>query len=138
MGAEIAVRSGVGTLIIDARRGDGPAGAFNYTMATIATTDDFIEKRSSDAAGAVRAIVAAQKALKENVDVAAEVGAKLFPSEAEHIVTLVRRDLPYYQAKISREFVAGMNRFSRDLGILDEDVPYESIVATQFNDLWSQ
>ncbi len=138
MGAEIAVRSGAGTLIIDARRGDGPASAFNFTMATIAATDDFIEKRPNDAAGVVRAIVATQKALKANVERAAEVGVKLFPGEAEYIVTLVRRDLSFYQAHLSREFVAGMNRFSRALGILDEDVPYESVVADQFKELWNQ
>src|SRR5919112_6324581 len=38
MGAEIAVLSGAGTLVIDARRGDGPKQAFNYTMATLAAT----------------------------------------------------------------------------------------------------
>ena len=36
MGAEIAVRSGVGTLVLDVRRGDGPKEGFNYTMATLA------------------------------------------------------------------------------------------------------
>jgi NitT/TauT family transport system substrate-binding protein len=40
----------------------------------------------------------------------------------------VRRDLPYYDPTISREFVAGMNQFARDVGILDRDVPYESVV----------
>lgn len=137
MGAEIAISTGVGTLIVDARRGDGPVGAFNYTMATIATTDDFINENPANAAGTVRAIVGAQKALKENVDVAAVVGEKLFAGEAEHIVTLVRRDLPFYQAHLSRDFVAGMNQFSRNLGILDEEVSYDSVVATQFKDLWN-
>ena len=51
------------------------------------------------------------------------------PSEAELITELIRRDLPYYDAAISPEFVAGMNRFARDLGILSGDVPYEKVVA---------
>lgn len=136
MGAEIAVRSGIGTLVLDARRDDAPKPAFNYTMATLATTDRLITERPEVAAGAVRAIVAAQRALRENVELAAEVGSKLFPGEAEHIVTLVRRDLPFYQAHLSREFVAGMNRFARDIGILDADVPYEAVVAEQFSHLW--
>jgi hypothetical protein len=29
-----------------------------------------------------------------------------------------------------------MNKFSRDLGILKGDVPYEKIVAAQFSHLW--
>ena len=32
MGAEVAVRRGVGTVVLDVRRGDGPKKCFNYTM----------------------------------------------------------------------------------------------------------
>jgi NitT/TauT family transport system substrate-binding protein len=137
MGAEVAVRRGVGTVVLDVRRGDGPKPCFNYTMAAIATSERMIERSPATAAAAVRAMVRAQAALKENVARATEVGRKLFPpSEAELIAELIRRDLPYYDATISREFVAGMNRFCRDVGILGADAPYESVVATQFAPLW--
>ncbi len=137
MGAEVAVRRGVGTMILDVRRGDGPKPCFNYTMASIATSDRLIERSPEAAAGAVRAMVKAQAALKENVARATDIGRKLFPpSEAELIAELIRRDLPYYDASISRDFVAGMNQFSRDVGILSGDVPYEGVVATQFSHLW--
>ena len=43
MAAELAVTRGVGTVVLDVRRGDGPAEAFNYTMASIAATDRLIE-----------------------------------------------------------------------------------------------
>src|SRR5882757_7523039 len=46
MGAEVAVRRGIGTVVLDVRRGDGPAGCFNYTMATMAATDHLIENRT--------------------------------------------------------------------------------------------
>jgi len=49
---------------------------------------------------------------------------------------LIRRDLPYYDPTISPEFVAGMNQFARDIGILKGRVPYEKVVATQFARLW--
>jgi len=52
------------------------------------------------------------------------------------ITDLIRRDLPYYDASISESFVAGMNRFTRDLGLIAGDIPYEKIVATQFEELW--
>jgi ABC-type nitrate/sulfonate/bicarbonate transport system substrate-binding protein len=137
MGAEVAVRRGVGTMVLDVRRGDGPKRCFNYTMASIATSDRLIERSPEATAGAVRAMVKAQAALKENVRRATDIGRKLFPpSEAELIAELIRRDLPYYDASISRDFVAGMNQFSRDVGILSGDVPYEGIVATQFSHLW--
>ncbi|HXC91665.1 MAG TPA: hypothetical protein VNV18_15995, partial [Stellaceae bacterium] len=83
-------------------------------------------------AAAVRALVKTQAALKADPERAAEVGRKLFPADAAALIAeLVRRDLPYYDAAISREFVAGMNAFARDLGILRGDVPYEKVVAAQ-------
>jgi len=137
MGAEVAVRRGVGDVVLDVRRGDGPQGCFDYTMASIATTDRLIEKSPEVAAAAVRAMVKTQNALKKNVARAAEVGRKLFPPEqAELIVELIRRDLPYYDSTISESFVSGMNQFTRALGLLAADVPYEKIVATQFRRLW--
>jgi NitT/TauT family transport system substrate-binding protein len=137
MGAEVAVRRGVGTVVLDVRRGDGPKPCFNYTMASIATTDRLIDRSAETAAAAVRAVVKAQAALKADVARATDIGRKLFPpSEAELIVELIRRDLPYYDASISRGFVAGMNQFSRDVGILTGEVPYERVVATQFSHLW--
>src|SRR5476651_2148122 len=137
MGTEVAVRRGVGTVVLDVRRGDGPTGCFDYTMASIATTDRLIEKSPEVAAAAVRTIVNTQHALKDNVALATDVGRKLFPpTEAELIAELIRRDLPYYDASISESFVTGMNRFARDLGLLTGPVPYEKVVAMQFSPLW--
>jgi NitT/TauT family transport system substrate-binding protein len=137
MGTEVAVRRGVGTVVLDVRRGDGPKPAFDYTMASIATTDRLIAAAPATAAAAVRAIVKTQAALKRDVVLATKVGRKLFPpAEAELIAELIRRDLPYYEAKITPESVAAMNAFARDLGILKGDVPYHRVVATQFAPLW--
>src|SRR5437660_5893543 len=102
MGAEVAVRRGVGTIVLDVRRGDGPKAAFDYTMPTIAATDDFIARAPDQAAAAVRAIVRTQAALRRDPGLAAVVGQKLFPPEqAALIADLIRRDLPYYDAAIS-------------------------------------
>src|SRR5882672_9372895 len=131
MGAEVAVRRGIGTVVLDVRRGDGPKPCFNYTMASIATTDRLLTEQPGTAAAAVRAIVKTHAALKSDVSRATAIGRKLFPpSEAELIAELIQRDLPYYDTAISRDFVAGMNQFARDVGILAGDVPYEKIVAT--------
>jgi NitT/TauT family transport system substrate-binding protein len=137
MGAEVAVRRGIGTVVLDVRRGDGPKDCFNYTMASIATTDRLIARSPELAAAAVRAIVRTQAALKKDVSLATGIGRKLFPpEEAELIAELIHRDLPYYDPKITPEFVAGMNRFARDIGILTGEAPYERVVATQFAQLW--
>ena len=137
MGTEVAVRRGVGTVVLDVRRGDGPKPCFNYTMASIATTEALIAKSPDTAAAAVRAMVKTHAALKADVGRATDIGRKLFPpSEAELIAELIQRDLPYYDPTISRDFVAGMNQFSRDMGILKGDVPYEHVVATQVSQYW--
>jgi NitT/TauT family transport system substrate-binding protein len=137
MGAEVALRNGVGTLVLDVRRGDGPRECFNYTAATIATSDALIARAPDQVAAAVRAIARTQAALKSDVTQAKKVGDKLFPpSEAALITDLIRRDLPYYDATLSRDFVSGMSAFARTQGILDNDLAYESVVATQFSSLW--
>ena len=137
MGAEVAVRSGAGTLVIDARRGDGPKQAFNYTMPALITSDAVIARDAQAVAGAVRAIVNTQKALTADVSLATKVGRKLFPAaEAELIAEVVRRDLPYYDAAISPEFVRGMTDFQRHVGLLRGDASYDQVVATQFSPLW--
>lgn len=137
MGAEVAVTSGVGTMVIDVRRGDGPPAAFNFTMASIAATDRLIAEQPDVAAAAVRAVVRAQEMLRADPELATQVGRKLYPErEAGLIAGLIRRDLPYYDASISPGFVAGMNRFCRDIGILEGDPAYEQVVATQFAPLW--
>ncbi len=137
MGTEVAVRSGAGTVVLDIRRGDGPAPCFNYTMAAIAAADRLVQDRPGAAAGAVRAVVAAQAALKADPSLARKVGDRLFPpQEAALIEHLIRRDLPYYDASISPAFVDGMNAFARDLGILHGHPSYTDVVATQFSELW--
>src|SRR6202035_97077 len=138
MGAEVAVRRGVGTMVLDVRRGDGPKACFNYTMASIATTDKVIAEKPDVARAAVRALVKTQRALKQDPTLATGIGKKLFPpSEAELIAELIRRDLPYYDPTISRDFVAGMAQFCRDVGILKGQLPYEQAVATQFTQEWA-
>ncbi len=100
-------------------------------------SDALIERDPDAAAAAVRAIVKTQKAIKEDISLVTKVGKKLFPAaDAAMIADVVARDLPYYDASISAEFVLGMNEFMTDLGWLDGPVPYEQVVATQFSDLW--
>ena len=138
MGTEVAVRRGVGKVVLDVRRGDGPKACFNYTMASVAASSRLINDHPDVAANAVRAIVATQAALRAEPELAAKVGAKLFPpQEASLITDLIRRDLPYYDAAISPAFVEGMNGFARDIGILSGHPAYDQVVATQFAHLWT-
>src|SRR5688500_1702475 len=86
MGCEVAVRRGVGTMVLDVRRGDGPPAARDYTFSALVATDKRIKAEPESARAAIRALMKAHKALKENVQCATEVGDKRFPpSEAELI-----------------------------------------------------
>lgn len=139
MGCEVAVRRGVGTMVLDVRRGDGPPPARDYTFSALVATDQRIEQQPESAAAAIRALMKAHRALREDPSRATAVGKKRFPpSEAELIAELVRRDLPYYDATISKAKVAAMNRFAQDIGLLSDPVPYERVVATEFSHLWRE
>jgi NitT/TauT family transport system substrate-binding protein len=138
MGCEVAVRRGVGTMVLDVRRGDGPPAARHYTFSALVTTDKRIAQAPESARAAIRAVMKAHKALKNNAELATEVGQRRFPpSEAHLIAELIRRDLPYYDPAIGVETVTDMNRFAQDIGLLTESVPYENVVATQFSPLWT-
>ncbi len=139
MGCEVALRRGVGAMVLDVRRGDGPPAARDFTFSALVATDKTIEQTPESARAAIRAVMKAHKALKANVDLATIVGHKRFPrSEAELIAELVRRDLPYYDPTIDRTTVAKMNRFAHQIGLLSQPVAYEDVVATQLSSLWTE
>ncbi len=137
MGAEVAVTKGVGEIVLDPRRGVGPAASFNFTQPVFATTQTMIDEQPDTVAAAVRAIVNVQKAMKRDVSLATEVGRKSFPeAETALIAQVVERDLPFYDASITPDFVTGMNAFCRDMGLMTSDPAFEDIVATEFSNLW--
>lgn len=128
MGAEVAVRKGIGTVVLDARR-EASAEAKAYTFPALVATEKTTRERPEAAHSAIEAVVAAQKALQENPQRATEVGRKRFPpTEAGLIAELIRRDAPFYDPSISPQSVAAMNRFARDLGLLSRPVDYQEVV----------
>jgi NitT/TauT family transport system substrate-binding protein len=138
MGAENAVRQGIGRVILDVRRGLGPASAFHYTMPVLVTTDATIARDVEMVKAGLRAVLAAQRALKDDVTLAAKVGRALFPpAEAGLIADVVSRDLPYYDPMISSAAIDGLNRFAQACGLLGQPVAYDEVVATQFGYLWN-
>jgi len=136
MGAEVAVKSGAGKVVIDVRRGDGPKECFNYTMASLAVTDTFIRESPEGAAKMVVAINETHAALKQDPSLAEQVGRKLFPEDQAKLITdLVRRDLPFYASEITPKFVVGMNDFARNVGILRGTAAYADVVAAELSGL---
>ena len=137
LGSETAVRRGVGKVIADVRRGDGPPAAGQYTFAALATTEALIAREPERVAAAVRAIVRTQRVLTKEPARAHEVGRRRFPpAAAEIIAAIVERDLPFYDPAISPAAVATMNGFAQAIGLLARPVAYDAVVATRFSGLW--
>ena len=129
---------GIAKVHLDLRRGDGPPGARWYNFAALTTTEQLINEQPHIAAGAVRAIVNAQIALKADPSLATKVGNRLFPpDEAVLIADLIKRDAPFYDATIAPEAVHGLNKFAETMALITEPVPYDRLVASQFRRLWS-
>jgi ABC-type nitrate/sulfonate/bicarbonate transport system substrate-binding protein len=137
MGAAVAVRRGVGTIVLDVRRGDGPPGAADYTFPALVTRDDLIVQQPQVVAGAIRGIIRAQQALRADPTLATHIGERVFPPmEAELIAELIRSDVPYYDPTISHATFDALTRFATDMGLLSHAVPYDDVVALQFQHLW--
>jgi len=137
MAAEIALRGGFGTLVIDARRGDGSRASRHHTFPAFVTTQRRIDQGPETVAAAVRAVVAAQAELKRDPSLASAAAKRHFPAaELALIPELVARDAPYYDPRISREAVDSLNAFARASGLLSTAPDYEGVVATQFQSLW--
>ena len=137
MGAETAVSHGAGKILIDVRRGDDPDEVRYFTFAGMATTDAFIAREPDAVAAAVRAIVKAQKALRQDPSLALEVGRRKFPKDAAELIsTVVARDVEFYDPVIAEIAVAKMNRFAQSVGHLSAPVAYEDVVAVRFRNLW--
>ena len=135
--ADLGVKRGIAQILLDVRRGDGPPAARHWTFPALVTTERMVREQPGTAAGAVRAIVKTQQALRANPQLAVKAAERLFPAEETSLIAFeVARDAPFYEATISEEMVAHISRFARDIGALQGEVRYDELVATQFAALW--
>ena len=138
MRVAIGEKLGVAKVHLDLRRGNGPPGARWYSFAALTTTERLIDDHPEIAAGAVRAIVKAQKALKADPSLATGIAERLFPpDETPLIAELIARDAPFYDANIYPQAIDGLNKFATASGLIAEPVPYDRVVASQFRPLWN-
>jgi ABC-type nitrate/sulfonate/bicarbonate transport system substrate-binding protein len=137
LGSEVAVQRGIGKIIVDVRRGDGPQTGKSLTFASLMTTETVIARDPDLVAATVRAVIKAQRALRADPTLATKVGRRRFPTDtADMILNVVKNDLPFYEPTIYEEAVFSMNRFAQSLGLLTEQVPYDQVVDVRFRDLW--
>lgn len=140
MGAEVAVREGTGTILLDVRRDDAPGGAGSYTFPALATTVSVLEEDAALVSAAVAALVEAQHTLAAEPTLAGDAVADVFPEyERSLIGGLVARDAPYYNPRIDPDAVRALNTFARSVGLLGgEDVPYDLVVAADSRSEWER
>jgi NitT/TauT family transport system substrate-binding protein len=139
MRVALGEKLGIAKLHLDLRRGDGPPGARYYSFPALTTRETLTKEHPEIAAGAIRAVRNAQKALRTNPSLATAIGERLFPAdEAELIAALIERDAPFYDAVITREAVEGLMKFTKGFGLIEDAIPYEALVATEFSSLWEQ
>ncbi|GHH82919.1 hypothetical protein GCM10018793_43700 [Streptomyces sulfonofaciens] len=137
MGTKVAVREGVGRVVVDARRDGGrPAG---FTFPALMTSRRLAEERPEDAAAATRAIMRAQEALRADTGRATAVGRALFPAmEAELIAELIEHDLPYYRPELDTEVLEGLAEFARRSGLSTGAVDLAAVVPEAARTAWQQ
>jgi ABC-type nitrate/sulfonate/bicarbonate transport system substrate-binding protein len=130
--ADLGVKRGVAQILLDVRRGDGPPAARHWTFPALVTTERMVREHPGIAAGAVRAIVKTQQALRANPQLAVKAAERLFPAEETSLIAFeVARDAPFYESTISEEMVAHISRFAREIGALQGEVRYDELVATR-------
>jgi len=131
------VKRGIAKILLDVRRGDGPPAARHWTFPALATTERLVKEHPKIAAGAVRAIVKTQRALRADPQLAVKAAQRLFPAEEVSLIAYeVARDAPFYDPTITEEMIGHISRFAREIGALEGEVRHDELVATQFAGLW--
>ena len=135
MGAEVAVRDGIGRVVVDARREGGEPALF--TFPALMAAGRTVRERPAATATVVRAVVRAQRELRRDPALATTVGRALFPDlEAGLIAGLIERDADYYEPTVSRDAVTGLAAFARVTGLTSRALDNADIVAGGMAPLW--
>ena len=135
--ADLGVKRGIAKILLDVRRGDGPPAARTWTFPALITTERLVKEQPDIAAAAVQAIVKTQRALRAAPQLAAQAAQRLFPAEEASLIAFeVARDVEFYDATVTEEMLAHASRFAREMGVLEGEVRYGELVATQFAPLW--
>ena len=135
MGAEVAVKSGAGRIVLDARRSTGPEQ--NFTFPALLVTETMVNQQPDVVERSIKAIATAQRMLREDPGVATTVGERLFPSfEAGLISSLIARDADFYRGEMTPDDIEALNAFARIGGLDPGAASYDEVVLTQFAAGW--
>lgn len=137
MGAEVAVRQGIGTVVVDARRGGGPPGTAGYTFAALMTSAATARDRPEELEAVVEGVMDAQRQLRRDPQSARSVAEKLFPPmEADLTPGLVARDAPFYDPTISDDMLEDLVAFARRCQMTEQTQESLGLLAPGVRQMW--
>lgn len=134
MGAEVAIRRGVGQLLLDARRGPRPDGITGYTFPALVATEQRIAVAPDEVRRVRRAVIRAQRVLSEDPGRAVDAARPHFPAQELNLISdLIARDAAFYDPTINDDAVAAMQLFAHELGLATTPtVSPDTVVAAPF------
>ncbi len=136
MGAELAVREGIGRVVVDARRSLQPPGLSRYTFAALMGRR--ADEQDERVLATVAALVEAHEMLRGDPHGAAsQVAGALFPPlEASLAGGLVERDAPFYEVAIEPSEVSDLSSFARAMGFTTVEGSFDDVVSRAARPLW--
>jgi ABC-type nitrate/sulfonate/bicarbonate transport system substrate-binding protein len=132
MAADVATQRGIGRVLIDARRGDGPPGSTGFTFPALVATAEKVRDQREEVALVVGSLQEAQRRLIDDPTQATVAARRAgFPEyEASLIARLIERDSPFYESSISRGTFEALRTFTQEIGLSTSSPRYEDVVSS--------
>lgn len=131
--------SGVGVIALDLRKTAAEKVYSTLPSSTIQATAEWIDANPDAAAAIVRAITRANDTLRRDPKTSLDVLSKLYPNlSRENIEKVYASSKDNFKSAIEEEQFVNAQKVYLQAGLVKKPVSYESVVATQFQPLWSQ
>lgn len=127
--------------LVDPRRSQGPAFVKEMNFTTLQASDAVLKSRSDAVGKVVRAVVRAQKRLRDDGPLALRLAVQLFPGvDAAVMPAILEADRPTYRPEITEEAMRQVHAGLRGVLLPADDpaIPFAEVVAVQYRALWGQ
>jgi NitT/TauT family transport system substrate-binding protein len=127
-----------GFIFVDYGQGDAYPGADTVPMGSLATTAEYLDANGETVRAVVEAVVDAMIFIREDPTWSADYIAGLSGLTVEQARRIVDKELVDNSPVISEEGWNTLVGLLKSGGVLEVDVPYAEVVASQFADIWSR
>ena len=131
----------VARALVDPRRGDGPAFVRDMNFTSLQASDAVLRSKPDAVGKVVRAVVRAQKQLRDDGALALRIALRLFPDVDRAVMqAILDADRPSYRPEITEKAMRQVHAGLR--GVLlpadDPPIPFTDVVAVQYRSLWGE